>query len=203
MKNYLYINGNKVELTEEQIAKMAEVGIYEEEKKTVIDNVKTVMIGKHEFIVLNRNEENGTVELLLKGFLGEETFGSDCDYKKSNVKKVIDKFQKEIEGIIGTDSFVEYTLDLTADDGLKDYGEIKTKMSLLTCDMYRKYVEQIDEYKLDKWWWLATPWSTPKHGYETTVLCVSPRGILNYNGCFYNICGVRPFCILKSCIFNA
>ena len=95
---------------------------------------------------------------------------------------------------------LEHNVDLTALDGLKDHGRTKSKMSLLTLAQYQEYVKTLDEYKLDKWWWLATPWSTPKHGYETTVLCVSPRGFL-YDGICVYYRGVRPFCILKSNIF--
>lgn len=87
-----------------------------------------------------------------------------------------------------------------SDDGLKCYGTIKSKMSLLTSNMVRENVEILDEFKLNAWWWTCTPYSTPKHENASWIKCVSPRGgVIGgiYNGDF----GVRPFCIVKSSIF--
>ena len=95
-----------------------------------------------------------------------------------------------------------HTVDLTADDGLKDYGTINTKMSLLTAQMYREYVYTIDKYKIKKWWWLVTPYSTPTHEDSIWVKCVSPGGFVGDGECNYGIYCVRPFCIVKSCIFE-
>ena len=92
-------------------------------------------------------------------------------------------------------------MDLTADDGLKCYGSVKRKASLLTTETYRRYVYILDKHKPDDWWWLATALSTPAHGYKSAVKCVAPSGyVFNYL-CNYDDFGVRPFCILKSHIF--
>ena len=101
---------------------------------------------------------------------------------------------------MGAENLIGHTVDLTADDGLKCYGSVTRKMSLLTAEQYRKYVYLIDEHKLDKWWWLATAWSTPKHDDTSWIKCVSPRGNIYY-GIYDRNSGVRPFCILKSNIF--
>lgn len=197
MKNYLCINGKKTELTAEQ---MKLLGIVEEPAISMSEDGKLVKIGEYEFTVLKKNDE--TVELLLKGTLGEDTeFGSTCDFKTSKVKKILDKFALEIEGLVGKDNLVEHIVDLTALDGLKDYGSVNAKMSLLTLAQAQEYVETLDEHKYDGWWWLATPWSTAKHGYTNGVMCVAPSGFLyNYNGSYCDN-GVRPFCVLKSNIF--
>ena len=197
MKNYVCINGKKAELTAEQ---MKLLGVVEEPAVSMSEDGKTVKIGEYEFIVLKKNDE--TVELLLKGTLGEDrNFGDTCDFKTSAVKKVLDKFALEIEGLVGKDNLVEHIVDLTALDGLKDYGSVNAKMSLLTFAQAQEYVETLDEHKYDGWWWLATPWTTQKHGYKTLVSCVAPSGCmdLNIGGCNYY--GVRPFCVLKSNIF--
>lgn len=199
-KNYLCINGKKTELTEEQLKQL---GIITTPDVCFKDNGKIAKIGDYEFIVLSKNEQLGTVELLLKDSLVDSVFGDTCDFKTSKVKQILDKFAKTISDIVGEDNLIEHTVDLTSNDGLKDYGKTNAKMSLLTCDLYRKYVEVIDEYKLDNWWWTATPFSTPKHGYEKSVFCVSRLDFLsNSNGnCNCSGNGVRPFCILKSAIF--
>lgn len=109
-------------------------------------------------------------------------------------------FGCEIANIIGKDNLIEHTVDLTADDGLKCYGKIKRRMSLITANLYRRYVEIIDKYKLNYCWWTVTAYSTPKHNHTSWVKCVSPYGSVGDNGCNGNF-GVRPFCILNSNIF--
>lgn len=141
------------------------------------DDGKIAHIGEYEFIVINTDENLGITELLLKSKLGDDiTFGSNNDFRTSEVKKVLDKFAEEISGIVGEENLVEHIVDLTADDGLKCCGTIKSKMSLFTAQMVRENVEILDEFKLDAWWWTCTPYSTPKHENPSWVKCVSPRG---------------------------
>ena len=196
MKNYLCINGKKIELTPEQIKSLtggsgSDVALSEDGE--------LARIGEHEFIVLKRTETD--VHLLLKGSLGDMTFGNTSDFRTSDIKCRLDEFADELASIIGAENIVEHTVDLTSDDGLKDYGSTTARVSLLTADMYREHVYTIDKYKLDDWWWLATPFSTPTHGYEKVVKCVAPSGFIYYYNNSYYVYGVRPFCILKSDIF--
>ena len=113
----------------------------------------------------------------------------------------MDDFGSKIAGIIGERNLITHSVDLTSDDGLKDYGKAQKKVSLLTCDHYRKFVEILDKYKLDKYWWLVTPYSTPKHDDEAWIKCVSPRGFIYNDNCSRDGRGVRPFCIFNSNIF--
>ena len=54
----------------------------------------------------------------------------------------------------------------------------------------------------DDWWWLATPWSTKRNDCEYSVSVVSPCGY--FGNCFCgNDCGVRPFCIFSSELFES
>lgn len=195
--SYLCINGHKTELTKE---KLKQLGIIAETCYLSEDG-KIAHIGEYEFIVINSDEKLGTTELLLKGKLGEDVvFGSNNDFRISNVKKILDKFADEISDIIGEENLIEHIVDLTADDGLKCYGTIKAKMSLFTAQMVRENVEILDEFKLDEWWWTCTPYSTPKHENVSWIKCVSPRGFIGNN--FYDfVHAVRPFCIVKSSIF--
>ena len=200
MKNYICINGKKTELPKEFLEEVMQKSEY---RNVSIDgDIVTISSGKekYEFIVLDRSKE--TVALLLKDLLVEEAiFGNNNDYKGSNVEALCDNFAKKIEYIVGANNLVEHTVDLTADDGLKDYGKIRKKMSLLTAEKARRFVDKLDKHKLDTWWWLSTPYSTSEHGNTTWVKCVSPSGFLgNYGSSYFNI-GVRPFCILKSNIF--
>lgn len=195
--SYLCINGHKTELTKEQLKQFGIIA----ETCYLSDDGKIAHIGEYEFIVINTDEKLGTTELLLKDKLGENmTFGSNNDFRTSEVKEVLDKFADEISGIVGEENLVEHIVDLTADDGLKCYGTIKAKMSLFTAQMVRENVEILDEFKLKEWWWTCTPYSTPKHENASWIKCVSPRGnISNRNDRTDR--AVRPFCIVKSSIF--
>ncbi len=201
MKNYIKINGKKIELTQEQVNELREsLG----EKSIQLSEVPvgdTFKIGEYEFMVL---EQIGKVAnetyIILKDILEENSFGENNDYRKSYVNDICTNFANTISNIVGADNLVTYTLDLTSDDGLKDYDALKTRMSLITTDMYRKYVDIFDEHKLDEWWWLATPFSTPKHDNDQWIKSVAPSGRICNNICNFSG-GVRPFCILKSNIF--
>lgn len=200
MKNYICINGKRIELTEEQIAKIEKSVKVSQKKLANIPVGETFKIGEYEFIVLEHAKE--TTAVILKGLLKESvTFGSNNNYNDSNVDDICNSFGDKIARIIGTENLVEHTVDLTADDGLKCYGKVNRYMSLLTADLYRRYVEILDKYKLNKWWWLSTPYSTPKHENSSWIKCVSPLGGVSSGDYGCGDSGVRPFCILNSNIF--
>lgn len=200
MKNYISINGQKTELTEEQVKKIKESFAVPMVK--LADNAPgdVVKVGDHEFVVLEHRAE-GTA-LVLKQLLREsEEFGDEINnFAGSNVEEICNEFAEELARIVGADNVLLHDVDLTSDDGLKDYGVIKRRVSLLTADMYRKFVEILDEHKIDAWWWLATPYSTPRHEHASWIKCVSPSGYINIDFYYFHY-GVRPFCILNSNIF--
>ena len=199
MKNYIYLNGSKIDLTEKQVEEIQKSFGIKPIKLSDISTGKTFKIGKYEFIVLEHSAE--TTAVILKDLLfEEEKFGRNNNYDGSNVDKLCQDFARQIADIVGEENLIEHTVDLTSDDGLKDYGSVKRKMSLLTTELYRRYVYTLDKHKIDKWWWLATAYSTPTHDNADWIKCVSPSGII-FNVIYYFNLGVRPFCILKSNIF--
>lgn len=156
-------------------------------------------IAGREYIVCEHTSEG--VVLLMKDCLYEnEEFGSSNNYNNSNVDKLCEQFADELEKVIGAENIILHTVDLTADDGLKDYGSIERRVSLFTANQYRKYCDILDKYRLNIWTWTATAYSTPKHDDDAWVKCVAPAGHI-YDGSFISNHGVRPFCILKSNIF--
>jgi hypothetical protein len=198
-ENYLCLNGQKIELTKEQLDKIRE-SITPKSKLSEKEVGDIVTIGGYDFIVLEQNLNN-TTSLLMKELLEDDVvFGNSADYKTSAVKKTLDEFAVELEKKVGENNVVKHCVDLTADDGLKDYGKMIAKVSILTCELYRKFVYIIDKYKLNQWWWLATSYSTKFHNCETLVKCVSPHGFIGNYGYVLTF-GVRPFCILNSNIF--
>ena len=199
MKNYICLNGQNIELTEEQVAEIKKSLGTGQVRLKDIPIEETFKIGDYELIVLS-SEENRTVVLLKDLFRDEERFGENNNYENSNADKICNQFAQELAAIIGEENIYEHTVDLTSDDGLKDYGEVKRKASLLTTELYRKYVNILDKHKLKAYWWLATAYSTPTHENANWIKCVSPGGFININDYYHNI-GVRPFCILNSNIF--
>lgn len=198
-KNYICINGKKTELTKEQLKQL---GI-SNETIYLSDDGKIAHVGDHEFIVINKNPIGHTVSLLLKNSLCDMRFGHNNDFRESDIKKRLEEFAEEISKIVGKENLLEHTVDLTANDGLKCYGKTKARMSLFTAQMARKNVDILDDFKLNDWWWLVTPYGTPKHEECECVMCVSTRGSIAVNDCNYGSVGVRPFCVLKSNIFNS
>ena len=201
MKNCIIINNQKIELTQEQIDQIMAAHNASSVKLSDIPAEETCKIGEHEFIVL---EHTGDTTLLVRKdpLPGDIVFGENNNYDGSNADAACVAFGNEIAAIVGAENILLHTVDLTANDGLKDYGEIERYASAFTADRQRRYVQTMDKYPTDRWCWLATPWSTPSHESDRYVLCVSPSGdIRYYYSCYDDDCGVRPFCILKSNIF--
>ena len=198
--NYLMLNDKKIELTAEQAEEIKSSFGFD---KTALSDVvpgETIKVGDLEFIVLEHHEE--TTSIILKDFWKTSQFDSSCNnYSKSEIRKDLNTdFYKELSDCVGKDNIVKHTVDLTADDGRTDYKECEDNISLLTCNMYRKYVYILEHHNPQNWWWLATPYSTESNGYTTTVCCVDDGGTLSSSSCG-GFDGVRPFCILKSNIF--
>ena len=200
MQNYICINNQKIELTEEQIAQIVAAHTAGSVKLADVTVSDIVKIGSYEMIVL---EQFGSqTALILKDLYVEESEFADENnkYDGSYVDEKCQEFAQDLANIVGWDNVVLHEVDLTSDDGLKDYGTVERRASLITAEMYRWYVEILDTVKLEKWWWLATPHSTQRHGNNSWVKCVSPSGFICYDG-YGSGNGVRPFCILKSNIF--
>ena len=199
MENYIFINGQKVALTNDQVAKIKERFDLPAVKLADLKPGEMFKVAGFEMVVLEQSGDT-TAVICKKPLDKEYEFGSSNNYDGSKVDELCADWGKKIADAVGEDNLVMHTVDLTADDGLKDYGSVKRKASSLTAQRYRRYVEILDLHKADSWWWLATAFSTPTHNYSRTALCVSPSGYVYY-GCYGYDNGVRPFCILKSNIF--
>lgn len=109
-------------------------------------------------------------------------------------------FLKKIESEIGAGNLIEFERNLLSLDGQTEYGICDDKVSLLTVDEYRKYRKLIPN--TDEWFWLISPWSTPCNGLKNSVTVVAPAGLIDCDFCDGS-CGVRPFCIFSSAIFES
>lgn len=149
--------------------------------------------------------EQDKILVLAKESIGNMPFdeGNSNNFPKGTLCKYLNgEFVKKLKAN-GADisALIPTTIDLTSDDGLKDYGETTQKIFLLTCDMYRKYRSVIPN--LDDWWWLATAYSTESNGYAHCARVVYSDGSLNDDGAYYGSLGVRPAFYLKSSILES
>ena len=101
-----------------------------------------------------------------------------------------------LEDVNGPNAFLTTELDLTTDDGLKDYGTCTVTIFLLTVDQYRRNRDVIPN-AVD-WWWLSTAYSTAANGYEHSARYVGTDGTLSGYLASYGNYGLRPACYLDS-----
>lgn len=159
----------------------------------------TVIIAGREYTVLDTDFQGG-VFCLAKEIAFYAAFDKDnCNnWATSSLQKFLNgDFRKGIEDEIGAEALIAIERDLTSDDGLKDYGICRDKITLITCDEYRKYRYQIPNK--DDWWWTATAYSTPNSSYSRYARFVYADGSLGSSGACDGNRGVVPgLCILSS-----
>ncbi len=149
--------------------------------------------------------EQDKILVLAKESIGNMPFdeGNSNNFPKGTLCKYLNgEFIKKLKANgADTSALIPTTIDLTSDDGLKDYGETTQKIFLLTCDMYRKYRSVIPN--LNDWWWLATAYSTESNGYANGARSVYSAGSLYSNNAYGGHYGVRPAFYLKSSILES
>ena len=119
---------------------------------------------------------------------------NDCnDWNKASLRKrlngeFLDNLIAECPGL--KDAIVPTYRDLTADDGLRDYGNCLDKVTMLTADEYRQTRDL--HPAPEHWRWLITPDGTPKSSGTSFVRFVHSDGSLNNNNAYNGNRGVRP-----------
>ena len=143
------------------------------------------------FVILG--EEQGGILAVQEHTLGEEMpfdeRGSN-DWRKSTLRKYLN--EEHIKKFNKGD-LLPFVSDLTADDGLKDYGTSKDYIFLLSCDLYRKYRPYMPKY--DNWVWTLTPWSCVPGSARYARLAVTA-------GSLYIIDAGDAFAVAPACLFN-
>ena len=92
-------------------------------------------------------------------------------------------------------AFLDWESDLTADDGMTDYGTATDKIALLSDKLYRMFRGIIP--RVDAWCWNLTPWTCdPEYSYY--VRGVYSSGAMHWDSAYFGRYGVRPLCYLKS-----
>lgn len=121
--------------------------------------------------------------------------GNKNDFAASSLRAYLNGefLRRLIKAGAPEEMFEYFNIDLTADDGLKNYGGDRVRIGLITCEEYRLLRGNIPALP-DRWWWTATP-DSPINSF---VRYVYSDGSLNYNNACLGIIGVRPLCNLKS-----
>ena len=147
---------------------------------------------------------NGKVPVMTRDWLFTAEFGHRMNNlsKSPILKKMESEVLPKVVEAIGEENVCTFQTDLTTLDGLKPYGVLESKVSLPTLDFYRANVEIFDKYKVDRWFWLATPKSAKPHDDPNWTLCVSPSGDIGFDY-FLTANVVRPFFYFESSIFGS
>ena len=152
-----------------------------------------------EWVVLE-HDPSGRTLCLTKGIVESRAFDDDnCNnFATASSNKYLNGafLDNLIESAPSPHAFRTTELDLTADDGLKDYGTCTVTIFLLTVDQYRRNRDIIPN--ADDWWWLSTAYSTAANGYEHSARYVYSDGSLLWYGAYYGRLGLRPACYLDS-----
>lgn len=157
---------------------------------------ETVAIGEREYIVLGH--EKGTTAIIAKKPTRSMAFGKDGDYTKSDVRKYCNsEFYNELCKAVGKYNIIPHTVDLVADDGSNKGAGVTDNVSILTCDLYRRYREFLPA--IGSACWTATRVTTLNEDFARDVRTVGFYGILSWCDCDSSR-GVRPFCILNSSV---
>ena len=121
------------------------------------------------------------------------------DWRKSSLRRELNGAFLEALVAEGADraAFLDWESDLTADDGMTDYGTAVDKIALRSDALCRKYREITPP--VDEWCWNLTPW-TCDASYSYYVRDVNSSGALSCNNACLGHWGVRPLCYPKSVI---
>ena len=141
--------------------------------------------------ILLGDEQGGKLAITEK-VVGKYPFDKDgCnDWRKSSLRKFLNSdFLKKLK----KEDLMSFTSDLTADDGMTDYGHSEDFVFLLSDALYRKYRYKMPKY--DTWSWTITPYSTYPT-YASYERYVSTDGTLSGNLAYYS-CGAAAACLLN------
>jgi hypothetical protein len=156
------------------------------------------VFGDYSWIKLEELENNSTL-CITNDIICNMAFDTNDnnDWRKSSLRKYLNNefystFRRNnIEPI----NLLSFTSDLTANNGMKDYGTSTDKFALLSCDQYRRYRDIIPD--VNEWYWTLTATTcNPAHRYN--VCGITLYETFSSNIAYNNSPGVRPICCLKS-----
>lgn len=160
--------------------------------KTIKDYIQgeRFVYGKKNCMVLEHMDDGTLCMVLDEDF--KSAFGENNNFAESELRKKlnIEYLNEWVDSGARRKNFVSMVVNLTANDGLKDYGTCECFLAPRTCDQHRKYRYLIPNPKED-WEWTATAYSTKENGHPDVAYQVAASGSL-YSDVVYNAYGVRP-----------
>lgn len=162
--------------------------------KTIKDYIQgeRFVYGKKNCVVLEHMDD-GTLCMVLDEVF-ESEFGESNNFAESKLRKKLngEYLDEWVESGANREFFVLMQVDLTANDGLKDYGTCECFLAPRTCDQHRKYRYLIPNPK-ESGEWTATAYSTNGNGFSDVAYLVSGSGgLYNVNISVIIANGVRP-----------
>ena len=126
--------------------------------------------------------------------------GNENDFAASDIRAYLNgEFLRRLIAAGAPEEMFEYfNIDLTADDGLKNYGDDRVRIGLITCEEYRLLRGNIPTLS-NRCWWTATA-DSPINPF---VRSVYSDGVLRCYYAYFGSGGVRPVCVLKSEILKS
>ena len=147
--------------------------------------------GKKNCVVLEHMDDGTLCMVLDEDF--ESAFGETNNFAESELRKKLngEYLDEWVKDGVSRESFALMRVDLTANDGLKDYGTCECFLAPRTCDQHRKYRYLISNPKEDLEW-TATAYSTKGNGYSDNAYLVTGTGALYGDSIVLGANGVRP-----------
>lgn len=172
--------------------------------KTIKDYLpgKKFIYGNKRCMVLDNTLESGVLCMVLDENFHSK-FGKNNNFAKSTLREKLngEYIDKWAESGAKRKDFVKMTVDLTADDGLKDYGVCECFLAPRTCEQHGKYRYLIPNASYYEW--TATAYSTESNGYISIIRGVDSDGTLISVGASI-VHGVRPLFMLNhDCHFES
>lgn len=171
---------------------------YEEEFRDAVREYlkeKFVVFAGHPWVPIK--EFGNKTCYVYDGIYMKSEFGKTNNYDISSAREKLihSKLAYDLKEELG-DKIVPITTNLLSFDGLDDYGEVKGDiLALPTLDLYRECRKKFT--KVDKWFYLSTPYSTPSGYGSGSVLCVCSGGDVGCGWCA-RVRGLRPILIVES-----
>ena len=154
--------------------------------------------GKKNCLVLEHMDDGTLCMVLDEDF--NSAFGENNNFAESELRKKlnIEYLNEWVDSGARRKNFVSMVVNLTANDGLKDYGTCECFLAPRTCDQHRKYRYLIPNPEED-WELTPTAYSTKSNGCSNVAYRVTGSGGLNYNCYYVSDAGVvRPLFKLNS-----
>ena len=160
--------------------------------KTIKDYIQGehFVYGKKNCMVLEHMDDGTLCMVLDEDF--ESAFGGNNNFAESELRKKLNReyLDEWVKGGADRESFMLMQVDLTTNDGLKDYSSCECFLAPRTCDQHRKYRYLIPNPKRN-WEWTATAYSTKENRYSNLAYEATGTGALSSSN-VNSASGVRP-----------